>query len=91
MIIETIFNLIRNVIFIILSIIPDIPQTPASFQETIDVVLTSIFEYGAPIISVFIRIETIKIIVPILIVIVTFPFAYKIAMWVIRKIPLSID
>ena len=91
MIVTAIFNLIKGLVNLVLSIFPNIPQAPESFQEVIDYILNLIFESCVPILSIFVHINTIKIIVPILVVLFTFPFAYKIAMWVIKKIPLSIE
>ena len=91
MIIETIFNLIKSLIELILSIFPNIPQAPTEFTDVIDYILNLIFDSAVPILSLFIHINTIKIIVPILLIIVNFEYIYKLIMWIVKKIPLSIE
>lgn len=91
MIVTAVFNLIKSLIELILSIFPNVPQAPEEFVDIIDYVLNMIFTSGTSILSLFIHINTIKICVPILLVIVNFEYIYKLIMWIVKKIPLSIE
>lgn len=91
MIVKGLFDLIKGLINLVLSIFPNLPDAPQEFQNIIDYVLDLIFESGASILSLFVHINTIKIIVPILLVIVNFEQIYKMIMWIVKKIPLSIN
>jgi len=87
MIIEGLLNIIKTILTFILGILPNIPNLPASLLNSI----TSLFDLffsNAGLLGLFIRIDTIKIIVPIVLLIINFDYIYKFAMWLIKKIPM---
>lgn len=90
MIIEVIFNLIKTLLTTVLGLLPNVPQLPNSLLTSISNVTTVIFD-NLGLISIFVRISTIKILVPLIIVVVNFEHIYHFVMWIVKKIPLSID
>ena len=90
MIIEVIFNLIKTLLTTVLGLLPNVPQLPDSFSTSISNVITVIFD-NLDLISIFVRVSTIKILVPLIIVVVNFEHIYHFVMWIVKKIPLSID
>ena len=90
MILELIITAITAVLKIILGILPNIPQLPESITGSIDRVMTVIFE-NVGLLGIFVRISTIKILVPLVIIVVNFEHIYHFVMWIIKKLPLSIN
>ena len=70
------------------SLIPQIPDLPQSLHDSLFTYLDLIFDSGSNLISLFIRIDTIKIVVPALILIINADKIYQVMMWIVRKIPL---
>lgn len=91
MILEAILSAISFLVQFVLNLLPSIPPVPEQFTTIIDTVLSMIFDNGGALISLFIRPQTIVIVVPILIVLVNFEHIYKLIMWIVKKIPLSIE
>jgi len=91
MILEGILSVVTFLISFVLNLLPSLPQFPESFTNAIDTVLTLIFDNGSALISLFIRPETIVIVIPILIILVNFEYIYKLIMWIVKKLPLSIN
>lgn len=86
MIIEYILEaglLFQKVIF---DILPDVPQISTQLINSISHVLDIIFS-NLSLLGIFVRIDTIKILVPLVIFVVNFEYLYNIIMWILRKIP----
>lgn len=90
MIIEAIINLITLLLKTVFGILPNIPDFPNSLLNSIDNVLNIIFS-NLDLLGLFVRIDTIKILVPLIIVVVNFEYIYHFSMWLIKKLPISID
>lgn len=86
MIIEAILNLLVGVIKLAFSIIPDLPQLPSSALSVVDQVFGYISS-GIGIASVFIDMNFVRVMIPLLIVVVNFDKVYDLIMFVLRKIP----
>lgn len=86
MIIESILNLLKNVLFTILDILPDIPEFPASLESSINIVMNTIFS-SCDLLDCFIRPATIRIMIPVLLIIWNFDLIYSITVWILKKIP----
>lgn len=86
MIVETILNALKALITTIFGILPNIPKLE-SMTGTIDYVLDFLFS-NLQLLGVFINIDTIKIVVPILIVIWNFERIYELTLWILKKIPM---
>lgn len=87
MIISSILNLLKLLITTIFGVLPNIPNIPSSLSNSIDSFLDLIFNNCA-LLDLFVPISTIKIAIPIAIVIINFDHIYKITMWIIKKIPI---
>ena len=90
MIIEGLFNLIKIVILLPFRILPNIPNLPDSFWSGWNNLLDLIFN-NLGLLNVFLNVSTIKIIIPLAIVVINFDKLYKLAMFIIKKLPFSIN
>lgn len=90
MILELIITAITFVLKTILSILPNVPQLPGSITTSLNNVFNTIFN-NVGLLGLFVRISTIKLLVPLVIVVVNFEHIYHFVMWIIKKLPLSID
>jgi hypothetical protein len=90
MIIEFIFNLILALLKIVFGILPNVPTLNSSLLTSVNNVFDTIFSH-LELLGLFVRISTIQILVPLLIIALNFEHIYHFAMWVLKKIPLSID
>lgn len=90
MIIEALVNLVTNLLKVVFNLLPNIPQLPDGLLSSFDNVMNTIFD-NLNLLGIFVRIDTIKILVPLVIIVYNFEHIYHFAIWLIKKIPLSID
>lgn len=90
MIIKAIFDLILLLLTNVFGILPDIPALPSSLLNSLNTVFTTIFD-NVDLLGLFVRIDTIKVLVPLLIIVINFEHIYHFVMWIVKKIPLSIN
>lgn len=90
MIIKAIFDLILFLIKTSFGILPNIPNFPDSIMSSLDKVFDTIFN-NLDLLGLFVNIDTIKILVPLLIIAINFEHIYHFTMWILKKIPLSIE
>ena len=90
MILELIMTAILSLLKGVFSLLPNIPQLSQSLTDSINRVFNVIFQ-NVGLLGLFVRISTIKWLVPLVIVVYNFEHIYHFVMWVIKKIPLSID
>lgn len=90
MITEAFFNLVFVILNGILNLLEILPEFPETFVNSIDSYFNLIFS-NISLLSFFVRIDTLKIIVPLFIAVYNFEYLYKFIMWIIRKVPLSIE
>lgn len=91
MILENLLNILLSSIEVILSILPDIPSLPDDLLSSAYSFIDLIFD-NVGLLGLFIPISTIKVVVPLVLIIVNFDKIYKLTMWVLNKIPkLDID
>lgn len=90
MIIEAIINLVTILLKFIFDLLPNVPDFPDGLLSSIDNVTSVIFD-NLNLLGLFVRIDTIKILVPLLIVVINFEYIYHFAMWVIKKLPISTE
>lgn len=64
----------------------NIPPFPVELASSIDSFLGLIFN-NLSLLGFFIRPVTIRIVVPILLIVINFELIYKLVMWIIRKLP----
>lgn len=91
MILENFLNILLSSIEVILSILPDMPSLPDELLSSAYSFIDLIFD-NVGLLGLFIPISTIKVVVPLVLVIVNFDKIYKLTLWVLSKIPkLDID
>lgn len=91
MILENFLNILLSSIEVILSILPDIPSLPDELLSSAYSFIDLLFD-NVGLLGLFIPISTIKVVVPLVLLIVNFDKIYKLIMWVLNKIPiLDID
>ena len=90
MVIEAIVNLITVLLKSIFSLLPNVPDFPESLLSSIDNVISVIFN-NLNLLGLFVRIDTIKILVPLVIIAVNFEHIYHFALWLIKKLPISTE
>lgn len=91
MILENFLNILLSSIEVILSILPDMPSLPDELLSSAYSFIDLIFD-NVGLLGLFIPISTIKVVVPLVLVIVNFDKIYKLTIWVLNKIPkLDID
>lgn len=91
MILANLFNILLSSIEVVLSLLPDIPSLPEELLSSAYSFIDLIFD-NVGLLGLFIPISTIKVVVPLVLVIVNFDKIYKLILWVLNKIPkLDID
>ncbi len=90
MILKAIFDAILTLLKLIFGILPSIPDLPDSILNSLETVFSTIFD-NLDLLGLFVRIDTIKTLVPLLIIAINFEHIYHFTMWIVKKLPLSID
>lgn len=86
MIIEAILNLLKTVLFTVFDWIK-LPDLPVELTSAIDTFFDLIFT-NASVVGFFIRPATLKVLIPVLVIILNFDKLYKLTMWILKKIPI---
>lgn len=76
-------NLLISIIFGILGVLPD---TPDKIIEIVDKIFELLLQ-GVSLVTLFVDIDVVKILIPILLAIINFDNIYHLIMYVIKKIP----
>jgi len=90
MIFESILNLFKVFIKFVFALIPNLPNFDVSLLESLTDYINLIFD-NVGLLGFFIHIDTIKILTPLVILVINFEHIYHFALWLVHKIPLSID
>lgn len=91
MILANLFNILLSSIEVVLSLLPDIPSLPEELLSSAYSFIDLIFD-NVGLLGLFIPISTIKVVVPLVLLIINFDKIYKLTLWVLNKIPkLDID
>lgn len=90
MIIEAIINLITVVIKLLAMPFDILPDTPETLVTAVDTYMDMIFN-NLDFISFFVHTETLRNVAVIAIIIWTVDNAFSLLMWIIHKLPLSVD
>lgn len=85
MIIEKLFDLIFGVVELILDILPDLPSFDETLLDDFRFVLDTIFD-NAHLLGFFFPIDTIKLLIPLSLIVVNFNHVYRGALWVVSWI-----
>ncbi len=82
---DTLMVWLYNIINLVFGWI-NIPAFPSELSSSIDSFLDLIFD-NLSLLGFFIRPLTLKIIIPVLLVVINFELIYKLIMWIVRKLP----
>lgn len=90
MIVELLINLITVVIKLIAIPFSILPDTPETLRNAVTYLFDMVFEH-LDFISFFINVSTLKTVAAIAIIIWTLEHTYSLLIWIIHKLPLSIE
>lgn len=90
MIIEALINLITVVIKLLAIPFNILPDTPQALKDAVDYYMNIIFN-NLDFISFFVNVDTLKTVALVAIAIWTLDKAYNLLIWIIHKLPLSIN
>lgn len=82
---DTLMVWLYNLIVLVFSWI-NIPDFPVELSNSIDSFLDLVFN-NLSLLGFFIRPVTLRVVVPILLVVINFELIYKLVMWIVRKLP----
>lgn len=86
MIIETILNFLKFLLTTVFGVLPSIPNISSTLVASIDKFIDLIFD-NVGLLDLFLPINTIKIVIPIAIVIMDFQNIYDLTNFILSKIP----
>lgn len=89
MILELLFNAILLLLKTVFSILPDMPQLPDTILSSVDTVMDILFD-NVHLLGFFFPINTIKIMIPLILLVVNFERIYHFTMWIIKKLPIGV-
>lgn len=90
MIIELLFNLIKFILDFLFNLLPNIPSFSSNLANSLDSYLDLIFS-NLSLLGFFVDIALIKVLVPLIIIVINFEHIYHFSLWVIKKLPFSIN
>lgn len=86
MIIESLLTAGFSLINLLLNLLPTVPTMGESLSNSFWYYWNTIFN-NLSLVSCFVRVSTIKLIIPLLIFVINFEHIYSFGIWVINKIP----
>lgn len=86
MLVEAFFNGAISILDGILNLLDVLPEFPEDLISSMNSFFALIFD-NLPLLGFFVRLSTVKILVPLLIVVINFEDIYAFIMWILRKIP----
>lgn len=90
MITSFVLDLAKLLVNLIFSILPNLPQFDVSILKSLNDFVNLIFDH-LDLLGFFIRISTIKALVPLIILASNFEHIYHFTMWIIRKLPIGVS
>lgn len=85
MIVEALLDALVSMIMTLFSWV-ELPTLPASAMQVIDMLFTYI-EMGMGLLSIFLNMDLVRVMIPLVIIVVNFDKAYHLVIFVLRKIP----
>lgn len=82
--------LVFAIINLIFGLLPNIPAMPDTLVSYINQFFDLIFQ-NSGLVGFFIPIDVVKIALPIALIIVNFKYIYSLLIWIIKKLPQSIE
>lgn len=90
MILEAIMNLVKVLLNVVFALLPDVPNLDITLLDSLTQYINMIFN-NLGLLGFFVRISTIKALVPLVIIAINFEDIYHFVMWVVKKLPLSTE
>lgn len=90
MILEAIMNLVKVLLNVVFALLPDVPNFDITLLDSLTQYINMIFN-NLGLLGFFVRISTIKALVPLVIIAINFEDIYHFIMWVVKKLPLSTE
>lgn len=90
MILEAIMNLVKVLLNVVFALLPDVPNFDITLLDSLTKYINMIFN-NLGLLGFFVRISTIKALVPLVIIAINFEDIYHFIMWVVKKLPLSTE
>lgn len=90
MIVSLFLVAIGSLINFVFGLLPNIPSVPESLSSAINNFFDLIFN-NSGLVGFFLPMDIVKIALPIAIIIVNFEYIYRFCIWIIKKIPISIE
>lgn len=91
MILQTIIDLGMGAVIAILKILPAFPSAPEFLMDGINAIF-GVMAGGVNFLSFFVRLSTVRLVVPVVLGLIYAEDIYKVCVWVLKKIPfLGID
>lgn len=87
MIIESLLTIVRLLLTFMFNLLPTIPNLPSNLYTAITSTFNTIFQ-NCSLLGLFVHIETLKVLFPILITVILFDKVITLAMFIIKKIPM---
>lgn len=82
---DSIMGFLYNIVQIAFGWI-NLPDFPVDLTNSIDGFLDLVFD-NLSLLGFFIRPSTLKLVVPLLLIVINFELIYKLVMWIVRKLP----
>lgn len=86
----SLISLVFAIINLLFGLLPNIPAMPDTLNSYINQFLDLIFN-NSGLVGFFLPMNVVKISLPIVLVIVNFKYIYSLIMWIVRKLPQSIE
>ena len=87
MILELLLNAIKGLLNLILNVI-HLPALDAGTVQSVHDFIGMIITNGGSLIGLFVRWQTVRILLPIVVLLVGAKYIYSLVMWILRKIPM---
>lgn len=85
MIVQALFDIIFGLVNLIISLLPSLPNFDESLLADFNTTIDTIFN-NASLLGFFFPISTIKVYIPLVLLVVNFEYVYNLAMWVVTWI-----
>ena len=89
-----IFNLLITIVLGLINLlfawVPALPSVPEQFRNSVSSFFDLLFS-NSGLVPFFLPMDVVRIAIPIILILINFKYIYSIFMWLIKKLPWSID
>lgn len=86
MILESVMSLVRVLLDTVFAFLPNVPDFDITLLDSLTTYINMIFD-NLGLLGFFVRVSTIKVLTPLVIIVVMFEDIYHFILWVLKKIP----